>query len=267
MHQQPQKQPAESPAEIYEHYMVPAIFAPWVSALLDCAAPQPGERVLDVACGTGVVARHAVAQVGAGGRVVGLDMNPHMLAIARARAPAVEWREGNAMALPFTAHAFDVVVCQQGLQFFAESSTALREMHRVLVPGGRLALAVWCAIDSSPGHHALAQGLERHVSTEAAALMYAVFRLSDARTLQTLLEAAGFRAVGVRRERRVARFPTPEAFTRWVVVGSVLGRTGVQLHDEALTTVIREVNGALEPYVHADGLAFPMEAHLAVART
>ncbi len=267
MREQPQKQPAESPAEIYERYMVPAIFALWVPALLDCAAPQPGERVLDVACGTGVVAHHAVAQVGVGGRVVGLDMNPHMLAIARARAPTVEWREGNAMALPFADHAFDVVVCQQGLQFFPEAGTALREMHRVLVPGGRLALAVWCAIESSPGHQALAQALERHAGAEAAALMSAVFRLGDARTLQTLLTAAGFRAVRVRRERRIARFPSPEAFTRWMVVGSVLGRTGVQVHNEALTAVIREVNGALEPYMHADGLAFPMEAHLAVGRT
>jgi ubiquinone/menaquinone biosynthesis C-methylase UbiE len=267
MTQQAQIQPTESPAEIYERHMVPAIFAPWVSALLDLVAPQPGERVLDVACGTGVVARHAMSQVGARGRVVGLDLNPNMLAIARACAPAVEWREGNAIALPFAAHAFDVVVCQQGLQFFPDSGMALREGHRILVPGGRLALAVWCAIESSPGHHALAQGLERYVGAEAAALMSAVFRLGDARTLQTVLEMAGFRKVRVRREQRVARFPSPEVFTRWVVVGSVLGRTGVQVRDEALTAVIREVNGALQPYMHADGLAFPMEAHLAVART
>ena len=92
MNQQTQKQPAESPAEIYEYHMVPAIFAPWVPALLGLAAPQIGERFLDVACGTGVVARHAVSRIGPTGRVVGLDMNPKMLDMARARGPSVELR-------------------------------------------------------------------------------------------------------------------------------------------------------------------------------
>ncbi len=97
--------------------------------------------------------------------------------------------------------------------------------------------------------------------------MSAVFRLGDAQTLQTMLEIAEFHDVRVRRERRVAHFPSPELFTRWAVIGSVLGRTGVQVRDESLAALIREVDGALQPYVHADGLAFPMEAHLAVART
>src|SRR5262245_9689269 len=259
--------PIEAPADIYERHMVPAMLASWVRALLDLVALRPGERVLDVACGTGVVARQAASQVGTGGHVVGLDFNGDMLALARAREAAGEWREGNAMALPFATNAFDVVVCQQGLQFFPDSGKALREAHRVLVPGGRFATAVWCAIESSPGHHALTRGLERHVGTEAAGLMSAVFRLGDAQALQTLLEVAGFRAVCVRREKRVARFPSPELFVRWVVVGSVLGRTGVQVGDESLAAIIRDVDRALQPYMLRDGLAFPMESHMAVART
>jgi len=267
MNHEAERQSTETPAEIYERHMVPAMLASWVPPLLDLLALKPGERVLDVACGTGVVARQAASLVGTGGHVVGLDFNGDMLARARAQAPAVEWREGNAMDLPFATHTFDVVVCQQGLQFFPDSGTALREAHRVLVPGGRFAVAVWCAIESSPGHHALTRGLERHVGTEAAGLMSAVFRLGDAQALQTLLEIAGFRDVRVRREKRVARFPSPELFVRWVVVGSVLGRTGVQVRDESLAALIREVDRALQPYVGSDGLAFPMEAHLAVART
>jgi ubiquinone/menaquinone biosynthesis C-methylase UbiE len=267
MNHEAEMRPTEAPADIYERHMVPAMLASWVSALLDLVALKPGERVLDVACGTGVVARQAASQVGAGGHVVGLDFNGDMLALARAREPAVEWREGNAMALPFGTNAFDVVVCQQGLQFFPDIGTALREAYRVLVPGGRLAVAVWCAIESSPGHHALTRGLERHVSSEVAGLMSAVFRLGDAQALQTLLEIAGFREVCVRREKRVARFPSPGLFVRWVVVGSVLGGTGVQVRDESLAAIIREVDGALQPYMRGDGLAFPMEAHLVVART
>jgi ubiquinone/menaquinone biosynthesis C-methylase UbiE len=260
-------QPIESAVEVYERHMVPAIFTSWVSALLELVAPKPGESVLDVACGTGVVARQAASQVGTGGRVVGLDLNGDMLALARASEPAVEWREGNAMALPFATNAFDIVVCHQGLQFFPDSGRALREAHRVLVPGGRFAVAVWCAIESSPGHHALTRGLARHLGPEAAGLMSAVFRLDDARTLHTMLEAAGFHEVRVRREKRVACFPSPELFTRWVVAGSVLGRTGVEVRDESLAALIREVDEAMRPYMRLDGLAFPMEAHLAVART
>ena len=262
-----QMQPTESPAEIYERHMVPAIFAAWVSPLLDLVALKPGERVLDVACGTGVVAQQAASRVGAGGQVTGLDLNGGMLALARASGAIVEWREGNAMDLPFAANAFDVVVCQQGLQFFPDGAGALREMRRVLVPGGRLAVAVWCAIESSPGHCALALGLERHVGTEAAGLMSALFRLGDSQALQTILQSAGFHDMRVRREKRVARFPSPELFTRWFVAGSVLGRTAVQVREESLMAMIREVDGALQSYTSADGLVFPMEAHLAVAKT
>lgn len=254
----------ESPAEIYERHMVPAMLASWVPDLLDLVALMPGERVLDVACGTGIVARQAASRVGAGGHVIGLDLNGNMLALARVLAPAVEWCEGNAMSLPFSTNAFDVVVCQQGLQFFPDSDTALRETHRVLVPRGRFAVAVWCAIQSSPGHHALTRGLERHVGTEAAGLLSTAFRFGDAQALQTILEEAGFREVRVRREKRVARFPSTEFFVRRVVVGSVLGRTGVRVRGESLAAIIREVDGALQPYTRDGGLAFPMEAHLAV---
>jgi ubiquinone/menaquinone biosynthesis C-methylase UbiE len=267
MNHKAQTRPSEAPADIYERHMVPAMLASWVPALLDLVAPKSGERVLDVACGTGVVARQAASQVGAGGHVVGLDFNRDMLALARAREPAVEWREGNAMALPFATNAFDVVVCQQGLQFFPDSGTALREAYRVLVPGGRFAVAVWCDIESSPGHHALTRGLERHVGPDAAGLLSGAFRFGDAPALQALLEIAGFRDVRARREKRVAHFPSPELFVRWVVVGSVLGRTGVRVRDESLAALIREVDRALQPYTSSDGLAFPMEAHLAVART
>ena len=261
-----QMQPAESPAEIYQQHMVPAIFVPWVPIVLDLASPQLDDRMLDVACGTGVIAREAVSQVGPGGRVVGLDINPNMLDIARALGPSVEWREGNAQALPFADGEFDIVVCQQGLQFFPDHGAALREMHRVLIPGGVVVLALWCEIESSPGHNALAQALDKHVGTEAATLMYGAFRLGDAETIQTLLEEAGFRDVQVHREGQKARFPSPEAFARYVVVGSVLGRTGVEVRDDAMTALVRDVEAALRTYVHPDGLAFPMEAHLALAR-
>ena len=259
-------QPGLSPAEIFERDMVPAIFAGWVAPLLDLVDPKPGERLLDVACGTGVVAREGVARVGAGGRVVGLDVNANMLSVARTIAPAVEWHEGNAMAPPFDDGAFDVVVCQQGLQFFPDPAIGLREMHRVLTPGGRLGVAVWGALASSPAHLALVRSLERHVGADAATMMSMPFRFGDARTLHALAEAAGFRDVLVRSELRPARFPSAEAFTRGVLGGGTLARSGVRVSGEALDSIIGEVTRALASYVGADGAALPMESNLIFGR-
>jgi ubiquinone/menaquinone biosynthesis C-methylase UbiE len=133
------------------------MFAPCATQLLDLAAVEPGERVLDVACGTGIVARRAAARVGAGGVVAGSDVNEGMLEVAAATAidlpVRIEWHRADATALPLPDGAFDVVCCQQGLQFVPDPPLALREARRVLTPGGRLALAVWRGIDptrSSP---------------------------------------------------------------------------------------------------------------------
>lgn len=142
-----------STAELYERYLVPAITALWAADLVGRAAPQPGERVLDVACGTGVVARLAAKTMGAG-HVVGLDINAAMLAVARSRpagpTPHIEWLEASALEMPFPDRSFDLILCQLGLQFFPDRSRALREMLRVLVPDGRLALSVFTAIERTP---------------------------------------------------------------------------------------------------------------------
>src|SRR5438552_1035927 len=140
-----QKNP--SPAEIFESYFVPAIFAPWARVLLEYAAPRPGDRVLDLACATGIVARQVAPVVGPSGRVVALDINPGMLAVgASLPAPegaAIEWRQGDAVALDLPTGAFDLVLCQQGLQFFSDRAAAVREMKRVLADGGRVVLSLW----------------------------------------------------------------------------------------------------------------------------
>ena len=177
----------------------------------------------------------------------------------------MQWHEGNAMALPFPDGTFDVVVCQQGLQFFPDVTAALAEVRRVLVDGGRFAAATWCEIGSCPGHDALARALERHVSPEAARLMYMVFRLGDAATVESALKGSGFGDLRIRREQRSARFPSPEHFTRWVIMGSVVGRTGITVSDEAVAAIVRDVDADLRPHVNADGLAFPMEAHIVLA--
>src|SRR5712691_12561106 len=161
-----------TPGEIYERHIVLAIFARWAPDLIEAAGVRSGERVLDVACGTGVVTRLLAERVGAGGRVVGLARDPGMLAVARTAASRlnIEWLEGSAVKMPLPDAAFDAVVCQQGLQFFPDRPAALREMHRVLVPGGRLALSVWRSITYQPAFHALQTALAKRIGAERAAL-------------------------------------------------------------------------------------------------
>lgn len=155
-----------SSSESYGRYQVPSVFAPLARLFLQRIAPRSGDRVLDVACGTGVVARQAATMVGPEGSIVGVDLNANMLDVARAHSHVdgapVEWKHGDAAALPCPDADFDVVLCQQGLQFFPDRAGALREMYRVLKPGGRVGMAVWCSIDTSPGHVAIAEALRRH---------------------------------------------------------------------------------------------------------
>jgi ubiquinone/menaquinone biosynthesis C-methylase UbiE len=140
--------------ELYQRYLVPAMTAVWAADLCDRAVLRPGQRALDVACGTGVVARIAAERVGMAGRIAALDISPGMLAVARslssADGAAIDWYEGNVLALPFPEEAFDVVLCQLGLQFFTDRSEALREIRRVLSPNGRLALNDFAAIERNP---------------------------------------------------------------------------------------------------------------------
>ena len=154
MSDQGQWQVAGSAAETYERALVPAVFAAWAPLVVELADPRPGERVLDVACGTGVVTRLVAQRAGRTGSVVGLDLNPGMLAVAASStanepptSAPITWQEASATKMPLPDAAFDIVYCQLGLQFFPDRPAALREMYRVLVPGGRLGLMVWRGIE------------------------------------------------------------------------------------------------------------------------
>ncbi len=267
MHQQEPGQSVASVAEVYERYMVPAAFALWAADLLAMLALQPGSRVLDVACGTGIVARTAVHYTGATVGIVGLDLHAGMLAIARTQEPTGAWVQGSATVLPFTTSAFDLVVCQQGVQFFPNRLAALREMYRVLRPGGRVALVVWGPLAHNPGHAALAQGLAHHMGAEVAAVLHTSFSLADTEVFSQLLEQAGFRDIVLSRSVKTLRFASPEAFVQVWVHGSVLGRAGVEVRDDVLKAMVKEVTTALRPYIKADGLGVPIVAHLAVGHT
>jgi ubiquinone/menaquinone biosynthesis C-methylase UbiE len=248
------------------------MFGPWAEDLVALAAPQPGESVLDVACGSGVVARLVAQQVGPTGTVAGLDFNPGRLAVARSLppvpGPVIEWREGDALALPFPEGTFSLVCCQQGLQFFPDRVKGLSEMHRVLTSGGRLALNVWRSIQYNPGAAAMAEALERHVSPEAAAFRRSPFAFGDGEELQRLVAEAGFRDVIVRPAVKVLHFPSPEEFVcRYISGVAPLAQMVAQATDSARTALLTAVGVALGSYVGADGLAVPKASHLVTAHT
>ncbi|MCI0869600.1 MAG: methyltransferase domain-containing protein, partial [Chloroflexi bacterium] len=202
----------DNPDELYERYLVPAKFGPWAADLVALGNPQPGESVLDVACGTGSVTRLVVPQVGETGKVVGLDLNAGRLAVARSLSTgpgiSIEWREGNVSTLPFSDPIFDLVCCQQGFQFFPDRLAASREMSRVLVSGGRLAMNVWRSIDHQPGALAMAQALGRHVSAEAAAFRHTPFALGDSEAIEAPMKEAGFRDIVIRPTVKTVHFPS-----------------------------------------------------------
>jgi len=273
MADQGQWQVAGNAAETYARALVPAIFAPWAPLVVALADPRPGERVLDIACGTGVVARLAAQRVGPTGNVTGLDLNPGMLAVAASitasdpptSAPII-WQEASATNMPLPDGAFDAVYCQLGLQFFPDRPAALREMYRVLVPGGRLGLMVWQDIQYSPGFSALAAAIARHVGAEAASIVRAPFALADAEQLRALVAAEDFRDIAVESVAGTVRFPSVSRFVQDYVRGSPLSGHVAKVSDEVRETLVAEVSDAIMSYVADEGLMFPNKAHLVRAR-
>jgi ubiquinone/menaquinone biosynthesis C-methylase UbiE len=257
-----------NPAENSERYLVPAIFIPLAADLIKLANPHPDERVLDVACGTGIVARRVAEKLGSLGKIFGLDINTAMLTVARSLQPTkgtfIEWREGDVTDMLFMDAMFDLAFCQQALQFFPYKLAALREIHRVLTPGGRLILNVFTSIQDNPAYTALAEVLERHVSAETAASRRAIFALGDADELHALLVEAGYRDITIDTVVPTVRFPSPEEFLRRQLA-SWKSEVVAGMDDETRVTLVSDFNVALELYVDDEGLAFPMGTHLAIA--
>ena len=218
-------QVAGSAAEVYESFFVPALFAQWPPVLLDAAGVGSGHRVLDVGCGTGIVAAAAASSVGPEGRVAALDPNAPMLEVARRRQDPVSWQEGVAEALPFDDDGFDRVLSAFALMFFTDWERALAEMARVLAPDGVVAIATWCSADKSPGYATLIDLVGRIVGPDGAAALEAPFCLGDPDRLSELL-AGSFQDVSVVEHPGVARFESIPAWMHtdvrgWTLAGMV----------------------------------------------
>jgi SAM-dependent methyltransferase len=233
-------QVAGSAAEVYESFFVPALFAQWPPVLLAAAGVGSGHRVLDVGCGTGIVAAAAASSVGLEGRVAALDPNAPMLEVARRRPDPVSWHEGVAEAMPFGDDEFDRVLSAFALMFFTDREQALAEMARVLAPDGVVAIATWCSADKSPGYSTLIDLVGRVVGQDGAAALEAPFCLGEAGQVGELL-AGSFEDVRVVEHAGVARFESIPAWMHtdvrgWTLSGMVDDETFDRLlaaaHDE-----------------------------------
>jgi ubiquinone/menaquinone biosynthesis C-methylase UbiE len=256
---------ARTPAEVYDEMFVPALFQQWGPIVASAAQIGLGERVLDVACGTGVLAGAALERVGPRGSVAGLDPNADMLSVARRKSARIEWREGRAEALPFPEGSFDAVVSQFGFMFFEDRPAALREMMRVLRSGGRMAVAVCDTLDHSPGYAALAALLQRLFGDRIADAFRAPFVLGDPERLLAICAAAGIADAKVTRHDRDVRFESVRSLIS--TERACVWTLGGMLDHGQFAALQKEAEPALAPFVGTDGaIAFEMPALIVTAR-
>jgi len=251
-------------AEAYEERFVPALFAHWVGAVLDAARVRPGQHVLDVGCGTGIVARQAADRVGPTGHVTGLDLNAAMLAVASRIRPDLTWRQGDVAALPFDDDSFDVVTCQAAAMFFPDLVVALREMGRVTRPGGVVAVQVFDLRDDQPAYGPWIAMVARHVGPDALRMLGTYWVHGDRDRMREQCTAAGLRVTAVHDHERPASFPSVEAMVLTEVNASPLAD---RLSQAELDGILVDSTGVLEQFTSADddGLTIPVTGYVVVA--
>ncbi|TPW16323.1 MAG: hypothetical protein FD129_745 [bacterium] len=254
--------------EMYERFLVAPLFQPFAEALLDAMAPKSGEWLLDVACGTGIVARLARQRVGDDARVVGVDSSEPMLAVARSVDPGIDWRPGDAASLPLAeGEQFDLVTCHQGVQFFKDKPAAMVQFRRALAPGGRVAVAAWHHDREMPLAIALRQVAERHLGP----ITDHRYGFGDATALQSLVATAGFREVRVDPVIRTIRFDDGSNFVRlnaMALVGMSPAAKSLAEEERArvLDTIIQESAGAVSNYRDGESLEFDAGSNVATGK-
>jgi len=254
-------------AEIYEQALVGPLFQPWVEPLLEDVKLRPGDRVLDIACGTGIVARMAKQRQGSTGKVVGIDLNPQMIAVARRVDPTIDWREGDAVALPLLdGEEFDVVLCQQGFQFFLSRAATARQMHGALMKGGRLGVSTWRSDEEFPLLHELRRIAERHVGP----ITDRRYSLGDPSPLEADLRATGFLDVRSKHFSRTIRFEDGSVFVRLNAMALLsMSEEGSTLDDEArrhmVDTIVSDSAGLVRSHSDDAGFAFEIGTNVVLA--
>lgn len=255
----------ENAAAAYERLLAPALFHQWTHQVVDAARIAVGQRVLDVACGTGQLARVASARVGPQGSVAAVDVNRGMLKVAATLAPEIEWYEASAESLPFADESFDAVVSQFGLMFFDDRAVALREMNRVLRPGGHLAVAVFDSPERVEAYGEMARVFERNVGKDVGSALRYPFSLGDVDELRSLFAEADMPNAQIESRLGAGRFASVEQ----MVMGDVAGWfpvAGIEVDERSLSAVVEDAGVSLRRFVKDDGsVEFPLPVHIVIA--
>lgn len=254
--------------EAYEQALVGPLFRPWAELILEDVELAEEDRVLDIACGTGIVARLAKERLGDTGKVVGVDLNPSMLAVARRVATGIDWREGNASVLPLQDHEqFDIVICQQGLQFFPDKPAAARQMRRALAAGGRLAVSTWRPDEEIP----LLRELRRIAERRLGVIIDRRHSFGEAGPLEAMLRETGFRDVQSKTLSRTIRFNDGSAFVHLNAMALVgMSAASKEIGDEERGRIVAAITSdsaeVVLSYTDEMGLAFELSSNVATAR-
>ncbi|MFK7801452.1 MAG: class I SAM-dependent methyltransferase [Anaerolineae bacterium] len=257
-------QVTSSAAEIYDQLYLPALFRQWTPQMIQAANIQSGDNVLDVACGTGVLARDVYATVGTAGSVTGLDINPGMLSVAKASNSNIKWVEHKAESLPFEDKVFDGVVSQFGMMFFEDREAAVTEMIRVLKPGKQLAIAVWDTLDNTPGYAALVRLLDRLFGSEIAQGLRSPYNMGNQDLFKSYFDLSNLAGISVKTHKGTARFNSIQEWVYTDVKGWVMSEAFGNAEFELL---LKEAETALAGYADEDGrVQFDAPAHIISAR-
>ena len=252
--------------DAYERYMVPIHCLTRAEDLMDRVHLKPRERVLDVACGTGVVSRFAASRVGFLGHITGVELNPAMLEVARqisACYDQIEFVEGSALELPVPDSQFDAVLCQQAIMFFPDRVKAVREMYRALKPGGRVGLNVWRTPEYNPTFECLITALEKHAGDEAVEFMRSPFVMKSVSEMRMIFEQAGFTDISVVIRVDTLRYPSVAHLVRF----ETLNIPNPELQsDEMQKTLTREMDDLVRGFIDDEGVVFPLQDYVVVAR-
>lgn len=256
-------------ADIYETQKVVAIFRPLALATANAIDIDADDRVIDIACGTGIVSRVLEKNYPALVRIVGVDLNQSMIEKSRSltsgRASRIEWYQSDVAGLPFQEHTFSLAICQQGLQYFPQKEAALAEIRRVLEPGGRLALTVWTG--ASPLFVAIAEALESHLNEEVARRSLTPFTFNDQAHISSLISAAGFKEVEISRlvvDREVG--PASHSIPREIASNPIAAEVATE-GSQVMQAIVESVDSSLADFRDGDGFIIPQESFLFTARS
>lgn len=253
----------------WERYLVPTVMQSWAENLIERAGLRPGDRLLDVGTGSGLVARLAVPKVRWTGTVTGLDLNAGMLGVAKELStliePPIEWVEGDAHDLPFPDASFDVVTCQFGVQYFPDKKKALKQIHRVVAPGGRFLFSVFRSVDHNPGWRPLIDALDHHIGPHAGDIFRSIFSLGSMDQIRSLMQQSGWRDYRINIRVDEARYPSVEDLVRW----ELESMPTPQLKDDferTASALAHDCAERLVDYRDDNGIAFPCEVYVVEAR-